>query len=396
MVRVGTRRYGWRTLVGDGLLTVALATVGVVGTAGADMRTDADVTPDGRAYALVLGAALALSVRRVWPLVTLAVCAAAASTYLVLGYPYGPILFVLVVAVYTAARHLPARVAGSAAGVALAGLLIHTFAGAGDRPGLIGAVPASAWVVVPFAAGVTIRLSREAVARDRADQLRRYADAERLRVAQEVHDVVAHGLAAINMQAEIALHLMDRRPEQAEPALAAISRTSREALDELRATLTAVRRAGPAPGEPGGARSPGDAAGPDDLAPTPGLARLDALIARMSDTGVPVRVETDGERRDLPAVVDLAAYRVIQEALTNVLRHAGTATATVLLHYRPGALVVEVTDTGRGASAGGRPGGHGVLGMRERVTALGGTFEAAPAPGGGFRVHAELPVEPKP
>jgi signal transduction histidine kinase len=393
-------RYGWRAAAADGLLAVALVVVGVLGTAGADLRTDADVSPDARAYALAVVAALALAVRRRWPLATLAVAAGAASAYLVLGFPYGPILFVLFVAVYTVARHLPPARAGAAAGVALAALLVHAFAGAGERPGLLGVVPASAWVVVPFAIGVTVRLYREAAARERADQLRRHADAERLRVAREVHDVVAHGLAAITMQADITLHVLDRQPEgagsaashasgpgtfaqNARTALEAIGRTSREALDELRATLAVVR-------------DEGDPDRPDDRAPTPGLARLDALLGRMSDTGVPVRLETTGQRRDLPAAVDLAAYRVIQESLTNVLRHAGPAAATVRLDYTEEALGVEVTDTGRGGPAAAPDGsGHGVLGMRERVTALGGTFSAGRGPAGGFRVHALLPVAPR-
>jgi signal transduction histidine kinase len=375
-------RYGWRAAAADGLLALALVVVGIFGTAGADLRTDADVSPDGRAYALVVVAALALAVRRRWPLATLAVAAGAASAYLVLGFPYGPILFVLFVAVYTAARHLPPARSGTAAGAALAALVVHAFAGAGERPGLFGVVPASAWVVVPFALGVTVRLYREAAARERADQLRRHADAERLRVAREVHDVVAHGLAAITMQADITLHVLEKQPELARPALEAIGRSSREALEELRSTLAVVR-------------AEADPDRPDDRAPTPGLARLDALLGRMSDTGVPVRVETTGQRRDLPAAVDLAAYRVIQEALTNVLRHAGPAAATVRLDYQEEALSVEITDTGRGGPAAAPGGGHGVLGMRERVTALGGTFSAGRGPAGGFRVHALLPVAPR-
>ncbi|HEU5107498.1 MAG TPA: histidine kinase [Micromonosporaceae bacterium] len=389
-------RYGWRAALADGLLAAALVVVGVFGTAGADMRTDADVAPDARAFTLAVVAAAALAVRRRWPLVTLAVVAGAATAYLVLGFPYGPILFVLVVAVYTVARHVPTRPAAVAAGLALLALTAHVFVGAGERPGLLGVVPASAWVVVPFALGLIIRLNREAAARERADQLRRHADAERMRVAQEVHDVVAHGLAAITMQADVTLHVLDRQSrgagsaasgaggpdaftDQARTALEAIGRTSREALDELRATLAVVRREGSEPAE---------------RAPTPGLARLDALLARISGTGVPVRVETTGRRRDLPAAVDLTAYRVIQESLTNVLRHAGPAAATVRLDYGREGLGVEVTDTGRGPTAGGEV-GHGVLGMRERVTALGGTFSAGPGPGGGFRVHALLPVEPR-
>jgi signal transduction histidine kinase len=127
-----------------------------------------------------------------------------------------------------------------------------------------------------------------------------------------------------------------------------------------------------------------------------GLARLDDLVARMSGTGVAVTVTITGIQRDLPAAVDLAAYRIVQEALTNVLRHAGTPTAEVLVGYQPQELIIEVTDTGRGATSGGEDGGHGISGMAARVTALGGVFEAGPRPGDGFRVHARLPVSQAP
>ena len=371
-----------RVVLTDALLALLLVAFGLVGTAPAGRRQDPDIVVDGWGYALVVAAALALAVRRVWPLLTLAFVAVATSTYLVLGYPYGPILVSFLLAAFTVARYLPIRGAAVACGVALAILMVHVFVG--SKPaGIVGVVPASAWVVVPFAIGATARLGRESAAQAREEQIREKAYEERLRVAQEVHDVVGHGLAAINMQAEIALHLLPKRPEQAETALSAISRTSREALDELRATLVAVRRTGA-----GEAR-----------APTPGLGRLDDLVARMSETGVPVDVHTNGEPRDVPVAVDLAAYRVVQESLTNVLRHAGAATATVRLTYAPGEVSVDVTDTGRGAAAdladGSGP-GHGIAGMRERVIALGGTFEAGPHFGGGFRVHASLPVPVEP
>jgi signal transduction histidine kinase len=299
----------------------------------------------------------------------------ATSLYLVLRYPYGPILLSLLVAVYTVARYVPMRRALVAAAGGLVVLMAHILVGQGVGPGLVGIVPGSAWVVVPFAVGVAVRLHRESVARERIQLARTHADQERLRVAQEVHDVVGHGLSAITMQAEIALHLLDRQPEQAGPALSAISRTSREALEDLRVTLALVRR------------SDGD----DARAPLPGLVRLDDLVARMSDSGVSVGVHTAGQRRPLTSAVDLTAYRVVQESLTNVLRHAGAATALVRLGYLPGELTVEVTDTGRGGAADAPP-GHGLAGMRERVTALGGSFDAGPGDSGGFRVHMRLPT----
>jgi signal transduction histidine kinase len=366
-----------KRLAVDGLIAAALLVIGLGGTGPAADNQDAQA--DGWVYALVVIAALALIARRLWPVGVLVWVAVATSAYMVIGGPYGPILLSFLIATYTVARHVPLRPAAVASAVALAILLVHVVVSA--EPWDV--IPGSAWVIVPFALGVTIRMNRESAARERADQARQYADEERLRVAQEVHDVVGHGLSAINMQAEIALHLLAKRSgpalgpsetEQAEAALSAISRTSREALDELRVTLALVRRT-----QEGETR-----------APTPGLARLDDLVARMSESGVPVKVETDGERRDLPAAVDLAAYRVIQESLTNVLRHAGAATATVRLGFAPGEVSVEVTDTGRGAD-GRASGGHGLTGMSERVAALGGEFAAGSAPGQGFRVYAKLP-----
>ncbi|MER7441047.1 sensor histidine kinase [Micromonospora avicenniae] len=375
---VDRQRPGWRRTAGDGVLALALLGLGIAGTGpSAEQR---GVTADWRAYALMSVAALALAVRRRWPFVTLALTAVAATAYLMLGYPYGPILLTLLVAVYTVAAHRTLWPAATGGAAALVLLTAHVFVGV-RPPGLLGLMPAAAWVVVPFAVGTTVRLTRDAAARNRAEEARRVADGERLRVAQEVHDVVGHGLAAIHMQAEIALHLLEKRPEQAQTALAAISGTSKAALDELRVTLAVVRR--------------GD--GPAERAPAPGLGQVPALRDRLAGAGLPVTVRIDGEPAALPVAVDLAAYRVVQESLTNVLRHAGPATAAVRIRYAPTEVEVEVTDTGRGVAEAGRATtGSGLAGMRERVTVLGGSFAAGPAAGGGFRVHARLPLEERP
>jgi signal transduction histidine kinase len=345
-------------------LALIVLVIGLFGT-----RYAAAVQHSGRpgplAYALVVAAALALVARGVAPLAVLAATSAATSAYLILGYPYGPIQFSVVVAVFTAGRRLPLQVSATACGAATIALLLHGFVGPSSATPT-GVLPFSAWAIVPYAVGVVTRTTAEAGARSRAGQILE----ERLRIAQEVHDVVGHGLSAINMQAEIALHLMPKSPEQ---ALVAISRTSKEALDELRATLAVVRRSDPA-----GLR-----------APTPGLARLPDLVERMSGTGVPVTVEITGTPGDLPVAVDLAAYRLVQESLTNVLRHAGPASATVRIDHEPAGLNVTVSDDGRGAPLAGE--GHGIAGMRERVTTLGGDFEAGPGPAGGFRVRGSFP-----
>jgi signal transduction histidine kinase len=363
-----------RRWVRDGLVAAVLLAVCLIGTGRAGEYQPGTRAADALAFVLAAVTAVAPVARRRAPLAVLAVSTAATSAYLISGYPYGPILVAYAFAVYAVAAYLPLRTAAIAAGISLVALLLHTVVGDGDV-GLIGTVPAAAWVAVPFAIGVTVRLGRESAARSRAERMRDVAHEERLRVAQEVHDVVGHGLAAINMQAEIALHVLPKRPEQAATALAAISRTSKEALDELRATLALVRS------QAAESRLPG-----------PGLAELDALVRRLADTGVPVTVNVEGERRALPAAVDLAAYRVVQESLTNVLRHAGTASATVRVGYREEDVTVEVIDDGRGGAPPTGGDGHGIAGMRARVAALGGRFAAGPADGGGFRVHATLPA----
>ncbi len=355
-----------RKLAADAALAVVLAVIGGVGTA---KLTPAWAVNDGEglAEALAVVAALVLVGRRRWPLPVLGVVTALTSFYLVAKFPYGPILLSFMVAVYTVARYVPLRFAAGACFLALPVLLAHTWWEGG--PGEIGIVPGTAWVVVPFAVGTTVGNA----SRSRAQQARKRADEERLRVAQEVHDIVGHGLSAITMQAEVALHVAARKPEQALVALEAISRTSREALDELRVTLGVVR------------------AGEMSRAPLAGLARLDDLAARMTESGVRVSVEVTGEKRSLPTAVDLAAYRVVQEALTNVLRHTDGAAAVVRLGYEPEVLTVEVTDTG-GVSPHPAPSGHGLAGMRERVMALGGSMFAGPGEGG-FQVKVRLPLK---
>ncbi|WFF03375.1 sensor histidine kinase [Micromonospora sp. WMMD964] len=370
-------RWGWPDVVPP----LVLFAFGLLATGLAGENQPGSRPVDASCRALIAVAALALLLRRRAPVPVLAVVTVATSTYLVLGYPYGPILLAFLLAVYTVAVRLPVRPAALAAGGAFVLLVAHVFVARGPAPGWAGVLPASAWVVVPFAVGVVVRVSRESAARTRAEeararaeQARRQADEERLRIAQEVHDVVGHGLAAISMQAEIALHLLPKRPEQAETALTAISRTSREALDELRVTLGAVRQGA-------------------ERGPVPGLARLPALRDRLAGAGLAVRTRVVGDPRVLPAAVDLTAYRVVQEALTNVLRHAGVTSAEVTVDYRADEVTVEVADEGAGKAPADEGSGHGLAGMRERVEALGGRLDTGPRPGGGFRVYARLPVE---
>jgi signal transduction histidine kinase len=245
-----------------------------------------------------------------------------------------------------------------------------------------------------FAGLVTLlsaaELSRARSERSAADRrgleeaaLRR-ASEERLAIARDLHDVVAHSISVINVQANTALHLMDRQPERAREALTAIHEVSRQALTELGAVLGALRDTGRDTARDGA-----------PLAPAPGLARLSELTERARAAGFDVDLLAEGAARDLPAGVDAAAYRIVQEALTNAVRHSGGTSARVLLRYRPDAVEVEVNDDGAGQARGtaGTAGtGRGLTGMTERARALGGTLDAGPRPGGGFRVLARLPA----
>jgi signal transduction histidine kinase len=276
-------------------------------------------------------------------------------------------------------------VAATAAAVALSVLMEVVFYGTT----MVEGEPLYVAVVVLSAAwlGEAVRSRRAYVAelRDRAEraertreeEARRRVDEERMRIARELHDVISHSIGVISVQAGVAAHLLERRPDKAGEALATIRQASDEALDELHAMLGVLR-------QPDG-RAP--------LAPAPGLAQLDALVAMAEGAGLRVEVDTRGAA-DLPPAVDLACYRIVQESLTNVVRHAGASRATVTVAADGDTLVVEVSDDGTGAPGAGNGNGtrQGIVGMRERARALGGTLEAGPRPEGGFRVSARLPA----
>jgi signal transduction histidine kinase len=209
------------------------------------------------------------------------------------------------------------------------------------------------------------------------DAARRAATEERLRIARELHDVVGYSFATIKVQAGIALHLMDDAPDQLVDALRAIDAASKDALAELRTILGMLRGAD----------------GADARPPVPGVERLDDLAASMTAAGVHTRLVVTGVVRSLPPAVDLAVFRIAQESLSNVLRHAGAASAVVTLAFDSDCITVEVeNDQGERMAAGTEGSGHGIAGMRERVAAVGGTFEAGSRPDGGFRVFARMPV----
>ncbi|HEV3400235.1 MAG TPA: sensor histidine kinase [Acidimicrobiales bacterium] len=338
--------------------------------------------------ALLLAGPAALAVRHRYPSGVLVVTLTATLMYWEIGYVRGPIFLALIVAFATAVMHGRRWLAWGSLVVGYVSFLwLGDLLDREPAPNLAQVVGLGAWLLALATTTEVIRARRERAAevgRARQEEARRRASEERLRIAQELHDVLAHNISLINVQAGVALHLIDERPEQARPALAAIKDASKEALDELRSVLDVLRE------------GTGDAA---SLAPAPGLAAdLDDLVAKAVAAGVDVTVEVEGERRPLPPRVDRAAFRIAQEALTNVVRHAGGATATVRVTYAVEAVTVEVNDDGTGApvavadgSGGGS--GNGITGMRERAAALGGRLDAGPRAGGGFRVRAWLPLD---
>jgi signal transduction histidine kinase len=380
-----------RRWVADALLA---ALVGAVNLAVAVTSDTAGTgrTPwrplDALGYLLLALGPLALVARRRWPLGVLAVVEAASLAYSARTYPEGGTGLAVFVALYTVAAMEQRRLvvaAAAAVTVALAVVTELTFYRETMFEGepLYGAVVMLAAVFL----GEAVRNRRAYVAelRDRAEraertreeEARRRVDEERMRIARELHDVVSHSIGVISVQAGVAAHLLERRPDKAGEALATIRQASDEALDELHAMLGVLR-------QPDG-RAP--------LAPAPGLAQLDALVAMAEGAGLRVEVDASGAAH-LPPAVDLACYRIVQESLTNVVRHAGASSVTVTVAADGDTLVVEVTDDGPGAPGAGNGNGtrQGIVGMRERARALGGTLEAGPRPEGGFRVSARLPT----
>ncbi len=332
------------------------------------------------AFLLVAVAGLVLAARRWYPVAVLAVSTTAVAVFSVLGYVNGAALLLPTAALYGLAKTGSVRRAVTAAGVTLVVLMAATAAGnpfgpTGGGfdliPGLIAAALFAGLAVSNRRAYIaSIQARAEADARQRVDE-------ERLRIARELHDVVAHTMATINVQAGVAAHVLAERPEAAAHALQAIKLASKEGLRELRAILNVLRQADEA----------------DPTQPAPGVAQLDTLIAGAVQAGLATSLSVTGPVRPLPPAVDLAAYRIVQESLTNAIRHAGPASATVSLSYADDALRIDVADTGRGSPTASASGGHGLIGMRERAASVGGIVDAGPADAGGYRVAATLPLD---
>jgi signal transduction histidine kinase len=373
----------------DVRIAVIVAAVQIGATIGASHRHEhrgcwwtstcsAPTHLDAWAIALMVLGPLALLARRRYPRGVLLVVFAVDLVYVSLGYVQGPNYASLAVAVVNAV------IAGdrlAARGAVVAGWVLFLWLpaalGTAGTPSWLAALSIAAWLLVLLGAAEAIRGRQERAAearRIREQENRRKASEERLRIARELHDVLAHNISLINVQSGVALHLIDEQPEQARTALKAINDASADALREVRSALSALR-------------------GDDEHAPrspAAGLDGIDELVSRASAGGVEVSLRVHGDRRRLPASVELAAFRIVQESLTNVVRHAGATAANVQLTYGDHELTLQIDDDGRGG--GSANGGSGIAGMRERAAALGGELHAGPGLKGGFRVRARIPL----
>jgi signal transduction histidine kinase len=369
-------------LAGDVALAAALFAFGLSSAASGDNPPSV--------YVLATIGILPLAARRIYPVGVLAIVTAA-TVYAAFAYDGGWWPFAAIVAFYSVAAHTSRRLAMLAGGIAL-GVLALGAAASISWHGLDGSARL-AGDLAPLAAawflGDSLRTRRaylraveeraEQLEREREANVRQAAAEEQARIAREVHDVVAHNLSVIVVQATAADAVFERDPEEARRAVRAIGTTGRQALHELRRVLGVIRTAEPAP---------------DALSPQPGLHRLETLLAQVGAAGLEVELRIEGAPLEVPPAVGLSAYRIVQEALTNSMRHGHARHATVSLRYADNALVIEVVDDGTGTGEGANGAAHGLVGMRERAAIFGGQVDAGPRDRGGFRVSATLPVVP--
>jgi signal transduction histidine kinase len=291
-------------------------------------------------------------------------------------YEAGSSIIIAFIATYTVAAY------GDNLAYAIAvGLIFAVSTGVGQAPGEVvwDAAFSVVALALPFVAGVTVRALGRRTATLETEQTvaaAKAAEEERRRIARELHDIISHGLGLVVLQAGVADQVLDRDPDRAREALAQIRRTGQEAIGEL-STLVGLIRENP----------------PTSADPQPTLADIERLVDSTRAAGLDVHLQTLGPPRSLPAAVELNAYRVVQEGLTNALKHAGHAKVNVLLHYRPSDLEIEIADDGR-ATQRGNGGGHGLPGLRERVAVFSGSFEAGRQPEGGWRIRASFPTTP--
>jgi signal transduction histidine kinase len=367
--------------------TIALLTYAVtLAEPLADIRHRYDM-PD---VAVVLSATVigvALVFRRRWPRGVLAVALLAVALSILggHGHPLFPLGSLVAIGTAVSRTNRPLSIRLGLLGTAVLGVVVGLgTSGPAAAPTIAGAV---AFAIAAVALGEASRSRRAYIAeveeraqraeQTRDEEARRRVGEERLRIARDLHDLVGHHIALISVQAGVAGHVFDVQPEQAKEAIAQVRSACRSALEELATTISLLR-------------SPDEATAPTE--PTVGLARLPALTASFSAAGLTVEHTVEGVARPIPPAVDLTAYRVIQESLTNVHKHAGPAAATVRVSYGPAVLRILVEDDGIGPTSASPGDGHGILGMRERAAALGGALRTGERPGGGFQVQVTLPA----
>jgi signal transduction histidine kinase len=393
-MHVTTRRDRWPMWATDTILALVLTALAVVSLAslGPEDQATYDRAVDAWAYVLVLAQTLPLALRRVYPVPVLLIVVAAFFIDRGLDYPATIASVGFAFAFHSLGSQLPPQ-RSLRIGLPIIGLLtLFTISGVFANESVTWATV----FVVALATTAPLMLGREvyekrrylseleakaeSADRDREEAERRAVRRERARIARELHDVVAHEMTVMTVQAAAARRVLDRRPDEAAQALAAIEDAGHDALTEMRRLLGLLRT---------------DRTDPE-FTPQPGLGRLEGLVDQMRDAGLDVAVAIDGEPCQLPAGVDLNAYRIVQESLTNTLKHGGpSATARVHIRFSPDDVAIDVEDDGRGAAdalAKGDDTGHGILGMQERVAMLDGEFVAGPRAGGGYRVHVRLPI----
>jgi signal transduction histidine kinase len=380
--RVAARLAGWRPSRGDIALAVLVGLLGLQSASDADGVKD----PAWAVIALIECTALPLVLRSLWPLPVLGITmvAALAGELLFGGLQLaGPLI-----ALYTVARRHERRVSLAAAGVTTVAVAVPAASRAAENP--LFAMAILGLLIATWAIGDNVRRrhayltrvqAREAAIEEEQQERARVAVAEeRARIARELHDVISHNVSVMVLQAAAGADVFTTHPERSREALGSIETAGREALTELRRLLSVVQ----APA--------GEA---DGLAPPPGLARLPELVERVRATGLDVTLAVTGDAGTLPAGVDLSAYRIVQEALTNTLKHAHAEQARVALSFGGDVLELEVVDDGTAAvqADAGAGRGHGLIGMRERAAVFGGELEAGPRGGGGFAVRATIPLD---
>ncbi|MFG3340176.1 sensor histidine kinase [Glycomyces sp. NPDC048151] len=360
---------------------IGLAALLGILTAGTTIGAAADHHPGPLAFVLIGVTAAFLAVRRRWPEIALAGSLAGLYTYLFLGLPEGPIYMLPAVAVFAFAFARPLKtVLAVLAGLFAVNTAFQTFV-LGDIPDLwVNASITLVWLGIAAAGGRIVREARHARAREREAERERYRADERVEMAREIHDVVGHSLAVVSMNAGVALHVLEKRPgapPEVVENLQAIRDASTRALQDLRATLAPLRQGRQGERRPTGAIS--------DIAP---------LVEAIRTGGLDVGYTVTGEPGTVPTNIAATAYRVVQESLTNVIRHAEATRAEVRIDCDPKWIRILVEDDGRGGPIDFDRIGQGVTGMMERVVTSGGVFSAAPRPGGGFAVKADMPYVP--